>query len=178
MFSFSFCLVLLYVFTRIITSNSHYLVNTVYGGLGCPIKTPKAYFIYYMVWVQASRLLDCLPVSWSVAAGTREPILGWLGMVPRYPSRASLNSPRSLLIFLILLGKLLNNLAPLIWKLLSLIVCIPCLPFFDKDGILIFLPNLGFSGAKSTLQFGAYPSKIFQMYIILYLSILLSWEDI
>ena len=154
------------------------MVNTVFGGLGCPLKDTQGLLLFFHMWIQASKLLDCLPVSWSVAAGTREPILGWSGIVPRYPSRATLNSSRSLLIFLILLGKLLNNFAPFIWKLFSLIVCIACLPFFDRDGILIFLPNHEFSGANSTPQFGAYPSKIFQMYIILYLSILLSWEDI
>ena len=38
-------LVLLYVYTKIIFSDSHYIVNTIFGGLGCPIKTPQAYFM-------------------------------------------------------------------------------------------------------------------------------------
>ena len=86
-----------------IFSYSHYFVNTIFGGLGFPIRTPKAYVrvdfwypiktpkAYYilLLWAQASRLFDCLPDCLSVAVGTIEPIRGWSGIKLRYISSAS-----------------------------------------------------------------------------------------
>ena len=75
-------LVLLVVYTSLRTGNSHDFVNTV--------KDEAAG--HQASCVQASRLLDCLPDCLSVAAGIREPILGWSGTSLMYLSRASLKS--------------------------------------------------------------------------------------
>ena len=87
----SLVLVLLQVYTRISTNISHDFVNTVFGGPGRSLKDVQGLFYIFLgespdpgwpgsyallSWVQARRLLDWRPVSWSVAVGTREPIRG------------------------------------------------------------------------------------------------------
>ena len=133
-----------------------------YGGLGCPIKTPKPYYIS-LLWAQARRLLDCLAVLLQVASGTRDPTLGWSGILDRKVSSSILKISWSFFMFFIFFGRQLKSLGPSIWKLCSLRVCMAFLPFWTKWGILHFLPILVFSSATSTPQFGAYPSSIFQI---------------
>ena len=145
-------------------SDSHYFVNTVLGALGDHLRTPKAYFIFF--WsVQARRLLDCLAVILQVASGTRDPTLGWSGILDRKLSSSNLKRSWSFLIWRNFLGRQLKSLAPSVWKLCSRSVWMAFLPFWTIWGILHFLPNLALSSATSIPQFGAYPSKIFHMYI-------------
>ena len=105
----------MYVYTKIIFSNSHYYVNTIFGGLGCPINTPKAYYISLLL-AQARRLLDCLAMILQVASGTRDPTLSWSWILDRKLSSSDLH--RSWVFFdftYFFLGRQFESLAPSVW---------------------------------------------------------------
>ena len=104
----------------------------------------------------------CFAHVWS---GTRDPSLGWSGILDRKMSSSNLNRSWSFSITRNFLGRQLKSLAPSVLKLCSCSVCIAFLLFWTIWGILHFLPILAFYRATSTPQFGAYPSKIFHMYI-------------
>ena len=105
-------------------------------------------------------------------------IFGLSGMFCRYLSSLCLKLVKEHPVWpRIFTGRLLKSCGPLIWRLPSLIALIlpdahcfiwgtwhrrPCLV-----DVYDFIPT-----------FGAIPSRIFQVYIIRYLSILLSWEYI
>ena len=75
-------------------------------------------------------------------------------------------------------GIQLKSWGPFAWKDCSLKLCIPFLAWVWILGIWHFLPALPPSSLISMPQLGAMPSKIFHVYIILYLSNLLCRDNI
>ena len=137
------------VYAKLTASKSPDFVSTSYMGSSIPTGPP-----WSLVLPQASRLFDCRPVSWSVASGTRPPILGWSGTIARNWSREALKSSWLCLMLLSSFGRLLKSLAPLTWKPCSLRVCTAPRPPGSRRGTSTLLPSLSLVGASDTPQLG------------------------
>ena len=87
------CLILLYVFTNTLISNSHYFVTTIFlGALGANLMTAKANFVFFGFCLAVLLGGFCLAVTLQTAVGTKLPILGSSGIVLRYLCSCSLKS--------------------------------------------------------------------------------------
>ena len=131
-----------------------------------------------LFWALAWSIIEFegLAVTWLQVFGIYPGSFGSSGMVWRNLSKDALNSSTlTLFLFLTDCGRALKTLAPWTWKLASLRDWY--LPFPWILGTLTSLPLL--SEYDSCIpQLGDHPSRIFQMYIARYLSILLSCEYI
>ena len=120
--------------------------------------------------------LDGADVWRSQAAGVNPSTLGSSGTLSRNLSNCSLNSSTDTFdMFLMDGGRQLNSLGPFTWKDCSLSFLMEGDPF--RAGTRTSLPLLSLWDVDNP-QFGTSSSSIFQVYMILYRSNLLSWEYI
>ena len=139
-----------------------------------PCKIPPVFLVF--TW--PTNVFDGLPVIWLQALGVypTPDTLGSSVIFVRKLSSANLNSSiEHLVIFRIFGGRILKRVGPWTWKLFSLKFLTFVVPFVST-GILQSLPSLKLS-LVSIPQLGTLPSRIFHVYIILYLSKRLCWDN-
>ena len=148
--------------------------NNLTKGAARPPYAPGLLVFTFLAW--SIMEFDGAAVKRLHAVGVNPSTLGSSGTLARKLSNFSLNSSTDTLeIFLMDGGRQLNSLGPLTWKDCSLSFLMEGEPF--KGGTTASLPLLSLWRTVNP-QLGTSSSSIFQVYIILYLSSLLSWEFI